>query len=344
MRNIEKSEYIFLTFLLSILIFLIFPINVENVYFWAIFYTIFGIAAIYYTFVRNNIFDSIFIKYRDVISEKASCVFSRKNKNIKGKIYNLTKGLLNVTEAVVVVLFVQIFFIGHVKVPTASMFPIIKPGDHYLTNMISHKFIGFKRGNIYYFKNSHGENKFLCKRLIALPGEEIFIKNNKVHIDGKAMEWNIEHYTNLKVGSRIKNTLLSDKIWLVPKKGDKLTLKDVVFKVKKANGWVYKDLDEAKKQYLLDGDKFIDNILETETIEILINDKHATGIIFDKDVLKDLLMYKETILKEDYFFFLGDNSYQSLDSRISGFVRKSKIRGSLFLRIWPPSRWELNLL
>lgn len=345
MQNSKGAKLIFLIFVLAISMLLMFPVNIDNIYFWGIFYTIFGLAAIYYTFVKRNIFDSVFSEYRDKISDKISTIFNKGKVDVEGKAYKLTKGFFNITEAVFVVLFVQMFFIGHVKVPTASMFPIIKPGDHYVTNMIFNKFVGFKRGGIYYFQNpDENKNKFLCKRLVALPGEEVSIKDNKVHIDGKAIDWDIEHYTILKRGAMVKDTLLSDNIWLVPKKGDKLTLKDIILKVRDGNRWVYKDLDSSIRQYKVDGDKFIGDILEIESIDIVINNRHKTGIILDGDVLKDLLTKKETILKEDYYFFLGDNSHNSSDSRVSGFVGKSKIRGSLFFRIWPPNRWKLELL
>ncbi len=44
-----------------------------------------------------------------------------------------------------------------------------------------------------------------------------------------------------------------------------------------------------------------------------------------------------TVPKGDYFF-LGDNNYNSLDSRYWGFVTRNKIKGKALFIIWPPSR------
>ena len=42
---------------------------------------------------------------------------------------------------------------------------------------------------------------------------------------------------------------------------------------------------------------------------------------------------------EGFYFFMGDNSMESLDSRFFGFVPKENIIGSLFLRIFPFDRF-----
>lgn len=42
---------------------------------------------------------------------------------------------------------------------------------------------------------------------------------------------------------------------------------------------------------------------------------------------------------EGFYFFMGDNSMESLDSRFFGFVPKDNIIGSLFLRIFPFDRF-----
>jgi len=43
---------------------------------------------------------------------------------------------------------------------------------------------------------------------------------------------------------------------------------------------------------------------------------------------------KSYTLKEDYYFMMGDNRDDSLDSRFWGFVPRSKIIGEAFLIYW----------
>ncbi|UCC94845.1 MAG: signal peptidase I [Candidatus Omnitrophota bacterium] len=47
---------------------------------------------------------------------------------------------------------------------------------------------------------------------------------------------------------------------------------------------------------------------------------------------------KEIVVPEDMYFFLGDNSLSSLDSRFWGFVPESDIIGKAILIWWPPKR------
>lgn len=45
-----------------------------------------------------------------------------------------------------------------------------------------------------------------------------------------------------------------------------------------------------------------------------------------------------TTVPEGYYFVLGDNSKNSLDSRFWGFASEESFIGEPFLRVWPPSR------
>lgn len=73
-----------------------------------------------------------------------------------------------------------------IRVPTESMCNTIKPGDQFF--VLRDFFVKqYSRGDIIVFKRS-GDNTYLVKRLIGLPGEHVVIENGKVTIDGKELK------------------------------------------------------------------------------------------------------------------------------------------------------------
>jgi signal peptidase I len=88
--------------------------------------------------------------------------------------------------------------------------------------------------------------------------------------------------------------------------------------------------------------------LPGETVEIngdsvkIFNDKNPKGFILNEpyafvDKLSPYFndIKKTTILKDDEFFVMGDNRHNSSDSRFWGPLKKEKITGKTFLRLWP---------
>ncbi len=47
-----------------------------------------------------------------------------------------------------------------------------------------------------------------------------------------------------------------------------------------------------------------------------------------------------TVIPDRYYFLLGDNSLNSVDSRIYGWVPENHITGRAFAIWWPPNRWK----
>ena len=66
-------------------------------------------------------------------------------------------------------------------------------------------------------------------------------------------------------------------------------------------------------------------------------------VIHDKKYVKDLLEGKTVTFKADdnYYLALGDNTNESYDSRMWGFVKESRIEGKAFIRFWPLNRIEV---
>lgn len=80
----------------------------------------------------------------------------------------------------------ELFF--KVKVPTGSMLPNIRPGDHIIVRRLI-KPTGLRRGDLVVFRSTerqkgHG-NLLMIKRLIGLPGERIQWQDQSLVVDGK---------------------------------------------------------------------------------------------------------------------------------------------------------------
>lgn len=102
--------------------------------------------------------------------------------------------------ALIIALFIRAFIAQPFKIPTSSMYPTLQPGDRIFVN----KFIyGAKipftdirlprlrdpqRGDIIVFLSPVERKKYLVKRLIGKPGEEVEIKNQHIWINGKLTE------------------------------------------------------------------------------------------------------------------------------------------------------------
>lgn len=99
--------------------------------------------------------------------------------------------------ALILALFIRTFIVQAFKIPSGSMLPTLKIGDHLLVN----KFIyGIKnplngalwisvsqpeRKDVIVFEYPVDPSKDFIKRVIGLPGDQIEIKDKKVYLNGK---------------------------------------------------------------------------------------------------------------------------------------------------------------
>lgn len=92
-------------------------------------------------------------------------------------------------EAIVVALAISVvlylFFMTPHEVVGSSMFPTYQNGEHLIANKIIYKFSKPKRGDVVIFKYSD-EQDFI-KRIIALPGEIVSIKDGQYYINGSLL-------------------------------------------------------------------------------------------------------------------------------------------------------------
>lgn len=117
------------------------------------------------------------------------------------------------------------------KVYGSSMLPNIHPGEYILVSKIAYFFHPPERGEIIVFHSPHNPNSDLIKRIVALPGDTVEVKNRKVFINGNPL---VEPYTTqppkydfprqeigadryFVLGDNRNNSSDSHKGWTVPR-------------------------------------------------------------------------------------------------------------------------------
>lgn len=302
----------------------------ENLVLITIFYLLLTLFFIY-IFVNEKLVVKKIEIVRDNISEKLIRVFGIKNEKIQERIHKIINFSETMATVVILVLILQRFYIGNFMVPTGSMEKTIIPRDRIFGNMVIYKFKTPKRNDIVVFKEPIEDKVLYTKRVMGLPGEKIKIKHGYLFADGKKIK--DREYSAL--GEMGINT------WIVPKKGDEILIEPGMNYNK-----IYKDInfDIAKIQNLLLENGNTDVVERfLPKLKFYINGQE-TGMILDyihnKNILKNILEGNTStvILKDDYYFVLGDNTNGSYDSRFWGFVKDSRIRGKAVLRFWPLNR------
>lgn len=76
------------------------------------------------------------------------------------------------------------------KVSGNSMVPTLHSGDYLITEKVSYKFRNPKRGEIIVLRNPRDESQDFIKRIIALPGDVIEIKNDILYLNGQQLQEN----------------------------------------------------------------------------------------------------------------------------------------------------------
>lgn len=115
--------------------------------------------------------------------------------------------------ALLITLPIRFFLFQPFLVQGISMEPNFKEKDYLIVDEISKRFNEFKRGDVIVFTSQ--EKKKLIKRIMALPGEEIEIKDGKIRVNGKDLDEQSYLGKNVFTSGEIKVKLKEDEYFVL---------------------------------------------------------------------------------------------------------------------------------
>ena len=83
---------------------------------------------------------------------------------------------------IIIILFLMIYVVSITQVVGSSMSSTLENGDVLILNKFKYRFTDIKRGDI--ISLEYADTKYLIKRVIGLPGDNISIKNNNLYLNG----------------------------------------------------------------------------------------------------------------------------------------------------------------
>ncbi len=110
-------------------------------------------------------------------------------------------------------LFVYLLILQPHKIKGNSMEPNYHDGEYLLTDKLTYRFKDPQRGDVIVFKPPVSPDEEYIKRVIALPGEVISVKNGKYYINGQQLN---ESYIPEKIYTKGKAFLPNDTEKTVP--------------------------------------------------------------------------------------------------------------------------------
>lgn len=87
--------------------------------------------------------------------------------------------------AVVLAFLIHTYVMQNFRIPSASMEPTLQIQDYIFASKLSYRFQEPKRGDIVVFKYPKDTTRYFVKRLIAVGGETVALRNSQLFINGQ---------------------------------------------------------------------------------------------------------------------------------------------------------------
>lgn len=190
------------------------------------------------------------------------------------------------------------------KMPAGSMKNTLLVGDHFLVNKFVYRQTSPKRFDIIVFHYPWEEGRDFIKRVIGLPGERVQIRNRQVYINAQPLQ---EPYAQYRAAQGREEQFGPV---LVPKRGDTLEIRN-------------------DQQLYVNGEPVPipagsysprDHGATMTGFAVFYGPLLPTGTTFQKSI-------GPLVVRDDYYFTLGDNRDNSKDSRYWGFVPHANVLG-----------------
>src|ERR687897_464946 len=89
--------------------------------------------------------------------------------------------------------FVRPFVLEAFRIPSESMVPTLLVGDRVFVNKFIYRFTEPERGDVVVFESVNGGEEDLIKRVVAVAGDSVAVRNGTLLVNGEARE---EPYLN----------------------------------------------------------------------------------------------------------------------------------------------------
>ena len=216
--------------------------------------------------------------------------------------------------AVILALVMRQLVVQAFKIPPGSMEQTLLIGDHILVNKFLYRFWSPQLFDVMVFKYPWEDKRDFIKRIIALPGDRVEIRNRRVYVNDHLIEEPYARY----------NPRLPRKDFgpvLTPKKGDMVEIRK--------DRRVYLN---GQPLSIPSGPFYPRRPGPAMTgFEVFYGSLFPAGTTLTQPT-------GPIEVSHDYYFTLGDNRDNSQDSRYWGFVKSDRIKGKAFFIYWSWNR------